>query len=433
MHLPISAPKTLVDGKSVIVLGAGMVGTCAALELQKRGARVTLIDRKEPGCETSYGNAGVFARSSLFPLNNPGLLGDLPKLLSNKNASLRYDWRFVLANLSWTARFLLSARPSVFRETTQALDELIQLSIAGHKALISQSGQDHLLSERGWIFLYRSLDRFEKAALQRKTLQDFGVDAQILDGAELRALEPSLNPIFPRSLWIKDSYSVNDPGALVKAYTQLFCRRGGVFERAEIQTVSQDGHRATIRFKNDSTRQADHLVVCLGPWSKTLMQKSGYKVQMGFERGYHAHFTGVQDGETKPLSRPICDTGGSYVLSPMNEGLRLCSGVELKDCESAPTPVQLNQVELSARDAINLGQRIEKQAWLGSRPTFPDSRPAIGLAPGAKHVSVAFGHQHIGLATGPGTALILADSIEGKTPPVDARPFRPERFIRHRR
>ena len=44
--------------RSALVLGAGVVGVCCALSLQTRGFDVTLIDRREPGSETSYGNAG---------------------------------------------------------------------------------------------------------------------------------------------------------------------------------------------------------------------------------------------------------------------------------------------------------------------------------------------------------------------------------------
>ena len=39
----------------VVVLGAGMVGTCTALELTLRGHSVTLVDRSPIGRETSYG------------------------------------------------------------------------------------------------------------------------------------------------------------------------------------------------------------------------------------------------------------------------------------------------------------------------------------------------------------------------------------------
>ena len=37
----------------VMVLGAGIVGTSAALQLARRGLSVVLVDRREPGEETS--------------------------------------------------------------------------------------------------------------------------------------------------------------------------------------------------------------------------------------------------------------------------------------------------------------------------------------------------------------------------------------------
>ncbi len=407
-----------------------MIGVCTALELQRRGARVTLIDRREPGCETSYGNAGVLARSSLFPLNNPGMLSDLPGLLTNRRAALRYDWRFVLSNLLWASQFLWNARRSRFGETTRALDDLIRLSIPGHKQLIEASGQQALLSDKGWIFLYRSRDRFDRAGLLRRTLQDFDVDTEALTRDALTDIEPGLKPIFERALWVRGSYSVRDPGALVRAYAGLFVERGGRIERGEISAVADGERGATVSFKGGAERTADHVVMCLGPWGRTLMRQSGYAVRMGFERGYHAHFTGNSDGPG--IGRPIYDTAGAYVLAPMVQGLRLTSGVELKDCAAPPSPGQLDQAETAARQAVDLGERIEDRPWLGSRPTFPDSRPAIGPAPQSRHLWVAFGHQHIGFSTGPGTAQMLADLIEGAAPPVDASPFRPGRFIRRR-
>ena len=51
----------------VIVLGAGIVGTSAAFHLAKRGLSVVLLDKRGPGEETSYGNAGVIEGNTLFP------------------------------------------------------------------------------------------------------------------------------------------------------------------------------------------------------------------------------------------------------------------------------------------------------------------------------------------------------------------------------
>jgi len=46
---------------SVGVIGAGIQGVCISLCLVKKGFRVTLIDRDEPGSSASYGNAGHFS------------------------------------------------------------------------------------------------------------------------------------------------------------------------------------------------------------------------------------------------------------------------------------------------------------------------------------------------------------------------------------
>ena len=60
-----------------IVLGAGIVGTSIALHLAKRGVSVALVDRRAPGEETSYGNAGVIEGNTLFPHAFPSGFGAL--------------------------------------------------------------------------------------------------------------------------------------------------------------------------------------------------------------------------------------------------------------------------------------------------------------------------------------------------------------------
>ena len=47
---------------SVGVIGAGIQGVCISLSLIKKGFKVTLIDRDDPGKNSaSYGNAGHFS------------------------------------------------------------------------------------------------------------------------------------------------------------------------------------------------------------------------------------------------------------------------------------------------------------------------------------------------------------------------------------
>lgn len=386
-----------------------------------------LIDRNEPGRETSYGNAGVMARSSLMPFNNPGLWSALPKLLRNRSAQFRYNPFFLARNMNWALGFLARARRSVFEETATALDALIRLSAAEHSRLLAEAGASNRLRENGWIFLYRSAAAYAGSQLSRQTFERFGVATETLDPQALSDLEPHLAPIFSHALWIKDTASVDSPGRVVQAYADLFAARGGSVVRREIQGLERDGAGGwLLRDSAGHTLRAHRVIVALGPWAKGFLAPLGLSVPMAFERGYLMHY-GAQGCAT--LHRPIYDTGGGYVLSPMEEGLRLTTGVELNDLDAAKSLAQLAMAERSAREAFPLGRRLADEAWMGRRPTLPDSRPMIGEAPRHPGLWLAFGHQHIGFSTGPGTAAVLGALMSGEPSPIDPAPFRPGRFL----
>lgn len=419
------------DPHSALVVGAGIVGVSVALALQQRSWRVQLIDRETPGTQTSYGNAGVLTRSSLLPFNHPGLWAGLPTLLQNRSTSFRYRPAYLARNAGWALGFLASARPGVFEQTLQALDGLIGLSMAEHERLLAEAGALHRLRRNGWLMLYRSAPAWAAGALARATCQRFGVQTEVLDAAALQALEPALAPIFSRALWVQDAWSVDSPGAVVQAYAALFAARGGQILRSDVAALARQGECWCAADRQGRRFTARHAVLALGPWSKTFLQHLGLSVPLGFERGYHMHYGPAPGAPSGPvLQRPIVDTGGGYVLSPMAQGLRLSTGVELADLDAPPDLSQLNLAEQAARQALSLGPRLDQQPWLGRRPTLPDSRPAIGPAPGRPGLWLAFGHQHIGLNTGPGSAQLLAAMMTGEPPPLPAAPFDPARFVR---
>lgn len=410
----------------VAVVGAGMVGVCCALELQRRGLKVRLFDRKGPGQETSFGNAGVCARSSLIPLNNPGLWATLPRLLGNRSPQLRYNPLYMLRQTMWGIGFVSRARPAAFNETATALDALIRLSMPAHRLLMQEAGVAHRLRDNGWIFLYRSDYAFAGSRFARDVYDRFEIVTQELDQSALHDLEPHLRTIFPRALWIKDTWSVDDPGRVVEAYAALFQAGGGELVRNEITALQRDAQGSwQLRGRDASTTTAKKVVIALGPWANDLLKPLGVAAPMAFERGYHQHFA-PEAGAT--LGRPVYDTAAGYVLAPMQAALRLSTGVELTERDAPANRAQLELAEAASRQAFPVGSRSGPD-WLGSRPTLPDCRPMIGEAPRHPGLWLAFGHQHIGLSTGPGTAQVLASLMLGEESPIDARPFRVERFI----
>src|SRR5215469_13116188 len=113
------------NNSAVVLLGAATLAVSSPHAARRRGLSVMLVDRREPGSETSYGNAGILSSGSIFPLNQPSLFGNLPKYLSNRHPALRWDVGWALKNPTWIARFLASGRASQTKPRALALHGLI--------------------------------------------------------------------------------------------------------------------------------------------------------------------------------------------------------------------------------------------------------------------------------------------------------------------
>jgi D-amino-acid dehydrogenase len=83
------------SGPRVGVIGAGMVGVCAASWLQRDGHSVFLIERDEPGHGASFGNAGCFNGSSVTPVAMPGVVWNVPGWLFDPLAPLALRWNYM--------------------------------------------------------------------------------------------------------------------------------------------------------------------------------------------------------------------------------------------------------------------------------------------------------------------------------------------------
>src|SRR5438105_11670361 len=94
-----------------IVLGAGIVGASVALHLVKRGLAVTLVDRRAPGEETSFGNAGVIEGNVVFPPVFPSGFTALLRVLLNRAPEANYHLSFLPSALPWLLAFR-AASPS---------------------------------------------------------------------------------------------------------------------------------------------------------------------------------------------------------------------------------------------------------------------------------------------------------------------------------
>lgn len=412
--------------KSISVIGAGSIGVSSALHLQQRGWDVTLIDRNEPAKETSYGNAGIINSASMVPLNSPAIHSSLASYLKNNKTQLRYNYKHVLKNLPWMLQFLQNSKSTQADKTAADLFSLTSVALDEHKAFMQRTGNSHRLTEKGWLRVYRNEPGFIDDAYEPQQLKRFNIAGQKLSSEELREIEPSLNPIYKSGYLVSGAASINNPGALVQEYAQQFVNDGGKLVKANIESIDHQSTGIICRTDNEPVK-TDHVLIAAGPWSNDILNMLNYTTPLGVERGYHIHYQ-LNAGRT--LSRPIYDIHAGFIMSPMEMGLRITSGVDLDHRDAKPNHSQLQQVIPLIKEAIDLGEQTDDPIWQGNRPTFPDSKPVIGKTPSHDNVWVAFGHQHIGLMTGPITGKIIAEQICGEKSDFDSTPFNPARYIR---
>ena len=407
------------------VLGAGMVGISCALELQRRGHRVTLVDRRGPGEETSSGNAGILSYSSVTPLASPELWSRIHLLASNRDNDLRLHYPHLPWLLPWFMRFLWRCRRDIYLRDGEAMSALTRASIELHEQWIAEAGADALANRSGALKLYRDHGSFERDALERELLERCGIRHRLLDDDGIYELEPDLKRIFAKGVLIDDTVSIRDPRKLCQAYAKCFADAGGEILRAEAKSLRRAGTGWELVTER-GTENIGKVVVCLGAWTPDLIGGLGYRNPLAIERGYH---TLVAPAGGKRLSRPIFDVDSSYVMSPMEMGYRVTSGSNLVHRETRPDPRQLERVLPRVREAFPIDRELLDVPWMGRRPSVPDTLPIVGPAPRHQNLWLAFAHSHMGFTLGPISGVLIANFIDGREQPFSPAPCDPARYL----
>jgi D-amino-acid dehydrogenase len=404
-----------------------MVGVSAALHLQQRGRTVVLVDRRGVAAEeTSYGNAGLIQREGVVPYSFPHDWRKILRYALNRTTDAHLHYSALPFIAPWLFRYWRWSTPDQIAKSAAAMRPLVERCITEHEALMEPSGTAGMIRRTGYIRLYRSnatLDAAVKEDQEEKRL--YGINSTALDAAAVRALEPHLEGAFVGGVHMTDPASVDDPGALGKAYADLFVKRGGTFRRGEARTLRPAGDGGWQVETADGTVTAREVVVALGPWSDLVLSAQGVRVPLGVKRGYHRHY---RPRGNATLTRPVIDNDYGYALAPMRAGIRLTTGAEFALRDAPKTPVQLTRVEPIARDLFPLDGAVEAEPWMGRRPCLPDMVPMIGAVPGRAGLWADFGHHHLGFTLGPASGRLLAEMMTGETPFTDPNPYRVDRF-----
>lgn len=407
-----------------LVLGAGIVGLATALKIQELGRSVLLVDKGEAGAATSYGNAGIIERSSIFPHAFPQQLGEILSVIGNKRLDVRFHWNALMSAAPFLYRYWRASSPERHLETAKAALPLIENCMAEHMLLVEAAGAQHLIRQTGWLKFTRNPEKMEKYLKDLETVKPYGVKAEVVDAKGFALKEPHITAPVVGAVHYTDPANVTDPQELSRAYLRLFEQRGGVFVKGDARSMDPSGDGWRVDTVQGAVTGRE-IVLALGPWSAEIAGTLGYHVPLGIKRGYHRHYRPVGNAV---LNHTLYDADYSYCAAPMLKGVRITTGAEFAFRDGPPTPDQMNEIEPLARSTFPLGEAVEADPWMGSRPCTPDMLPVIGRGSKHKGLWFAFGHSHHGLTHAAVTGRLVAEMMSGEKTFCDPTPYRIERF-----
>jgi D-amino-acid dehydrogenase len=408
----------------IVIVGAGIIGICAAAYLAEAGLSVTAIDRTGICEETSSGNAAALAFSDVLPLAHKRMMRQLPKWLADPLGPLSIPPAYLPKLLPWLFRFWRAGSADRYEASLAAQGAMMRLAEAEWETLMQRSGTGHMLREDGSLELYESDGEFQASLPGWAARDRFGIAYRHLGKDELGEYQPGLSPQFVRGTFVPGWKTVADPRLLGKAVWSHAEAQGAKFIRGDVGLAMPSRDNIVVQLREGRTILARRLLIAAGAWSHLLARQFGDAVPLETERGYNTTLPKT----AFDVKRQLIFSGHGFVITPLDTGLRVGGAVELGGIMRPPNYSRsAAMLEKAKRFLPGLDDSGGRQ-WMGYRPSLPDSLPVIGRARSNGNVFYAFGHGHLGLTQAAATARLVRDMITGEKAAIDPKPFSPQRF-----
>jgi D-amino-acid dehydrogenase len=415
---------TETNTNTVGIIGGGIVGTATALSLARLGYETTIIDPQVAGRAASWGNAGTLNPSSIVPVNFPGLIGKIPRMLLDPDSPLFLDWRYFPKLLPWIIRYLSHCRKSEALHIGAGLAALLHDCPSEHKQLARGTEAAQFLNDTELDFVYNDRAAFDADNFGWSVRQKFGINWEIIEGKDYKEMEPAIASDSCFVVRLPGHGVVSDPGRYVAALTASLRELGGTVLQDEVVEFDVSDKTASVILESKERIEFSTLVIAAGAWSGRLTRKLGLTVPLETERGYHVEYI-------KPSimpKRPMMFAADKFVATPMEGRLRCGGLVEFGGLDMPPSKAPIEFIKRAVQKMFPDLRYESIETWQGHRPALTDSLPIIGKLPDKENVILAFGHHHIGLAAGARTGRIVADLVAGNDPGLDLTPYRADRF-----
>jgi glycine oxidase len=360
----------------VVVIGGGMIGLAVAWRAAQAGLSVTVLERGQPGAETSHVAAGMLAPISEATPTERALLA-------------------------------LGVRAAAIYERFAA-------------QLADASGLDPGYLACGTLAVARDADEAEALERELEMRRALDLDVARLRPSAARAIEPALAPTLRLALEVPTDHAV-DPRRLTAALVRAAERAGAVVRSgAEVaEVVLARGRLAGAVLAGGERVLAGDVVVAAGPWSGRL---EGLPAEARVPvRPVKGQILRLHDPAGPGLLGHVLRIAGRGYVVPRGDG-RYVLGATMEE-RGFDRAVTAGAVFELLREAIELVPGFSEleldECSAGLRPATPDGAPAIG--PGAlPGLHWATGHHRGGILLAPVTAELVVSGLVGEPPSSEA-------------
>lgn len=407
-----------------VVVGAGIIGTAIAHDLQKRGRQVVLVDRDTPGMGTSFGNMASIAVTEFMPASRPSVWKQIPGWMLDPEGPVRVRPSYMPRLVPWFLRFIAASRPSKLRELEAQGAALCSRALDDTLALLRETELSDQISEEGCLSLYADEAEFKRDREHIEILERFGFPHEVIRRQAIKALEPELSDKIGMAVLFPQNRSMKDPYKLVLALAERFVTLGGRIESGEVVGFVRNDRIREVALKDGRKLPADEVVICAGAFSAKLAKDLGEPIPLETERGYHTQI--MAPGIS--MKHSIIWPAKAFMVTPTAGGIRVGGTVEMAGLEAAPDYRRAKITVKRAKEALPNLRCEEFTEWMGHRPALPDTVPILSASAKTKGLFYATGHGHLGLTYAATTARLMGELITGGKPTVDLHPYRVNRF-----
>ena len=409
----------------VLIVGAGVIGLASAYELSRAGAKVVVIDKFEPGFGCSYGNAGWITPCFAMPLPMPGMLLKSFRWLLDPESPLYIKPELSPTLISWLLRFMASMTEKKMLSSVDALTQISIQSLKLYQELAAQTDKPFSFEQKGLFMAAQSDEGLRYARKEMELVSRNGIPGQLMLEEEARAFEPALTKRIKGGVFFSQEAHA-EPLQVTQTLAHEAQKLGAIIlSKTEVIDFQLNAKGVTAARTTRGIFQAEQFVLATGSWSHHLGQTLELKIPVLGGKGYAI----ITDPLGPNPQRPLMLVEKKVAVTPRNGTLRLAGTLELVNQDETFTTRRVEAIVRGAREFMNVPENIRyHEIWRGLRPCTPDGVPVIGRTTRYPNLLLATGHQMLGLQSATGTGKLVADLALGKTPEVDPKPFRADRF-----